>query len=68
MDYEKKNFTFAEKIGFLAGYFIFTTILFSILKFTDKLPSSWNYFSIALITASIVLIGGLIKRYYHGKS
>ena len=66
MDYEKENFTFAEKIGFLAGYFIFTTMIFLIVKFSDRLPSSWNYFSIALITLSIVLIGGLIRRYYHG--
>ncbi|MBI2653406.1 hypothetical protein HYX02_01205 [Candidatus Woesearchaeota archaeon] len=51
-----------EKIGFVFSYFIFTTILFFILKFTKKLPQAWTYLHIMAITLAIALAGILLKR------
>ena len=52
----------AEVIGYLFGYFLFTTILFFILTFLDKLPENWSYFHIMGLILLIVLIGTLLKR------
>lgn len=51
-----------EKIGFLIGYALFTIILFLILTFLDKIPSSWSYFHIIGITLILTLTGTTIKR------
>ena len=47
------------KLGYLIGYFLFTTILFLVLTLYKK---PVNYFEVILITLSITLIGTLIKR------
>lgn len=56
-----------EKIGIVVGfifmYFVFTTILFYILILLEKLPKSWNYFYIMIITAIVVLIGFATRKY-----
>jgi len=49
-------------LGYLFSYFLFTTILFYILTFLNKLPNSWNYTHIMGITLTIVLIGTALKR------
>jgi len=51
-----------KKIGFVIAYFIFTTILYFILVLLDKLPETWNYFNIMIITFIIFLIGELIRE------
>lgn len=51
---------FGEKAGFILMYFIFTTLLYFILKFLNKIPN-WNYFHILLLTFFIMLIGILLK-------
>jgi len=50
----------AEIIGFIISYFIFTTVLFFILTFLEKIPETWNYLSIMIITISIVIAGKII--------
>lgn len=52
-----------EKIGYIFSYFIFTTILFFILTFLNKLPSSWTYFHIMAVTLLVALIGSTITRF-----
>jgi cytochrome c biogenesis protein CcdA len=52
---------YGEKVGFVVGYALFTTILFSALKFSDTIPDSWSFIPVVGITLSIVLLGLLIK-------
>ncbi len=65
MDFEKNLVSniFAEKIGFIFAYFFFTTSLYLILTLLNKLPLSWNYWHVMVITFVITLIGFIIKRY-----
>ena len=60
---QKANLYF--KIGgilsYTAMFFIFTTILYFILSLTNKLPESWNYITIIIITFLIILIGKSLK-------
>jgi len=46
-------------LGFLFTYTIFTIILFFIFSFKYPLP----IFKVFLITASLLVLGGLIKRW-----
>ena len=50
-----------ENLGYLFGYFLFTTLLFLILNLLDKMPYNWSYFHIMRITIFIVLISFLNK-------
>lgn len=58
-----KKEKYKELIGYILMYFIFTTILYFILKSLDKIPERWNYFYIMIITLLIVFIAKLIRRY-----
>jgi hypothetical protein len=58
----KSLLNLGQKIGYLISYFLFTTILYFILLFLNKLPASWNYFHIILLTIAITLIGIIIQR------
>ncbi|MCK5039978.1 MAG: hypothetical protein KAR87_03355 [Candidatus Aenigmarchaeota archaeon] len=51
-----------EKIGFITGYFIFTTVLYYVLLFLNKLPATWTYINIMFITLIVVLTGVGLKR------
>lgn len=51
-----------EIIGYLFMYFLFTTILYFILNFLDKIPKTWNYFHIIILTGVIVLLGNVIRE------
>jgi len=64
MNFEEDNSVekFGENIGYIAAYFSFTTILYFVLTLAKKLPASWTYLHIMLITFSIVLVGSAIKR------
>jgi CDP-diglyceride synthetase len=55
---------YGEKIGFIFGYFLFTTVLFFILNFLNKIPKNWSYLNLMTLTFVIALIGTLIKRYF----
>ena len=62
LEQSKKIGGLGEKIGFIFAYFLFTTILFFILKLLNKVPASWGYFHIMGITILIILLGFLIQR------
>lgn len=63
--YWKKTLTYSigEIFGFVSAYFLFTTMLFFVLTFLNKIPDSWTYFHIIGITISIILIGVIIGRF-----
>ena len=65
MDFEKnlQRNKFAEKLGFIFAYFFFTTTLYLILSFFNKIPVSWNYLHVMTITLIITLVGVVIKRF-----
>ena len=46
-----------EKIGYILSYIIFTTLLFFILSWLNKLPIFWNYFHVMILTFLIVMSG-----------
>lgn len=57
-----KRMKIGNTVGYAFGYFLFTTILYFILKWLNKIPETWNYFYIMGITFSIILVGGIIKK------
>tara|TARA_Y100000310_G_C20615600_1_gene780447 strand:- start:1344 stop:1547 length:204 start_codon:yes stop_codon:yes gene_type:complete len=52
-----------EITGYIFSYFLFTTILFFILILLKKIPESWSYLSIMIITALIALLGTGMRRF-----
>ena len=57
------NFNIAfEKVGYVFGYFLFTTVLFLALLFLGKFPTGWDYINIMLITFLIMTLGIITKR------
>lgn len=58
---KQKNKEASMIIGYLIMYFIFTTILYFILRLLNKIPENWNYVHIMFITLLIVIIGKSIK-------
>jgi hypothetical protein len=63
MEFDKRdNIKILGKIsGFVTFYLIFTTLLYFILKYLEKIPEDWNYLMMANITVSIVLIGVFLR-------
>jgi len=63
MEFEKKNSkqNIGKIIGYFLMFFIFTTILYFILSLLGKLPKFGGYFSVILLTTTLVLIGRGIK-------
>ncbi len=51
-----------KAVGYIVSYFLFTTILYYILVFLNKIPTNWSYFHIMGITLLIALLGFLIKK------
>jgi len=51
-----------QKAGNLSAYFLFTSILFLILRFFKKNPDSWSYFHAMIITLSITTIGFILRK------
>jgi len=51
-----------ERSGYVFGYFLFTTILFFVLLSFKKIPSSWFYLHVMVITILITLAGAAINR------
>ncbi len=58
----KSRLSFTNGIGFLFGYLIFTTVLYFILTFLDKLPQTWDIYDLAIITAIIAAVGYWLKE------
>jgi len=53
---------YGEKAGFLLAYIIFTTILYFIFFFLNKLPTIRSYWYLITATLMITIIGLIIKR------
>ncbi len=51
----------SEKVGFVFSYFVFTTVLFFILSYTNRLPQGADYFYAVKITLTIIMTGILLK-------
>ena len=51
-----------KKVGYLFSYFLFTTLLFFVILLSKKLPNTWTYFHIMVVTAGITLIGVILKN------
>ena len=51
-----------EKLGYVFGYFLFTTVLFFILLLLKKIPETGSYFHVMGITILIIFIGTILKR------
>ncbi len=60
----KENFAenLAVKLGYATAYFIFTLIIFCLLRLLNKLPSGWTFFHVAAITILLTMAGVLIER------
>ena len=52
-----------ERVGYTFAYFLFTTILFFMLKLLGRIPQAWTYFHIMAITILITIIGYGVKRF-----
>ncbi|MBI4439274.1 hypothetical protein HY640_05045 [Candidatus Woesearchaeota archaeon] len=51
----------ARKLGFAFGYFVFTTVMFFALSFAHKIPASWTYTHLMIVTGLVTLSGYLLK-------
>ncbi|MBW2989033.1 hypothetical protein KY358_01810 [Candidatus Woesearchaeota archaeon] len=60
-EYNKLGERVGEKAGYVFSYFLFTTLLFLILLYLDKLRRM-NYLQVMGITLLIVTIGAIIRR------
>ena len=50
-----------EGLGYLFSYFTFTTILYFVVYYLEKIPETWTYFHVMLITLIIAYIGFVIS-------
>ena len=51
-----------KRMGYAFAYFLFTTILFFILRMSNKIPDTWSYFHMMGIVLFIALTGIGLKR------
>lgn len=57
MQIYNKQENIGKKVGYIFGYFLFTTILFLALKLIKKMPDDWGYFHIMGTSLIIVIVG-----------
>lgn len=50
-------YKFGINLGFFAGFLLFVSILYFILNFTKKLPSSIKYYNVFLVVVIVYFIG-----------
>lgn len=57
----------AESIGKVAGYILacalFSAVLFFILSFLNRIPSSWTYIHVLGLSFAVVFFGEGLKRW-----
>jgi len=65
MNFENNNYfeKTGKYFGFILMFFLFSTILYFVLNYTNKIPDSFQYYNIFFITVPIILIGSLIKLF-----
>jgi len=56
--YEKAG----KSVGFVSMFLFTTLVVYFIFSFAHKLPTGWNYISIAMIFVGLFLIGTLLKQ------
>ena len=59
---KEKVENYGKLAGYLFSFFLLTTILFLILKYTQKLPSTWTYLHVLAIIIFVVLVGSGLQR------
>ena len=59
---DKSQIKLGKVVGVVIAYFVFTTGLFLIFAWLDKMPKSWAYFEFILFTLTISLVGVIIRR------
>ncbi|HOY55885.1 MAG TPA: hypothetical protein PLH37_00440 [bacterium] len=59
----KKYKKIAKLAGFLVGYFLFTTVLYFILAFSNNLSQNSNYYLIMIFVMLISLFGFGLKYF-----
>ncbi len=59
---ENKSSAFVgEQFGFVLAYFLFTTLLFFLLRLIHKIDVTTSYFSIATVTLIITAVGIFLR-------
>jgi len=48
--------------GYVLGYLLFSTVLFTVLHFSHKIPSDWSYAHILGAVAILVFVGTGLER------
>jgi len=51
-----------EKVGYVISLFLFSAVLYLVLSFSGKLPQSWGYAHIFLVSVVIGLVGFGLER------
>ena len=59
---QTESINWQSPLGYVAGYFTFTTMLFIVLVLLRKMTLS--YPQIMMITLSIALVGSFIRSYF----
>jgi len=57
-----RNFIFGKKLGYFLGYGMFSSALYLVLNFLEKLPSSITPIKFFMITLVGVMFGTIIMR------
>ncbi|MCK5300192.1 MAG: hypothetical protein KAJ54_03495 [Candidatus Aenigmarchaeota archaeon] len=53
---------FAVRLGYVASYLLFTFVLYCVLSFLDKMPTSWSFVHIMGVTVIVAFSGSVLKR------
>ena len=49
--------------GYVCSYLLFTGVMFFVIFYLGKLPESWSFLHIALITILVSSLGFIVKRW-----
>lgn len=59
---KQKGWRIGLVVGYVFSYALFTTILYGILFFLEKIPASWSYVHIMAITTLVAGMGFTVRR------
>jgi len=60
---KKQNNLFAKYLGFIFSLFVFSSILYIVLRTLNKIPSAWDIINIILLVCWLVVISSFFERY-----
>ncbi len=49
-------------LGFAISFFLFSTIFYFVLTFTEKIPDDWTVFHISVILIGVLIVSYIIKK------